>query len=74
VHSRSRGARKDARKGSRRWFRGSHIVIPEVGQECGSVRQESLELFIADIVGIDKRLPVSRTGPIELEYEVENCL
>lgn len=50
----------------------THIVVPHVGEKSSGVGQQALEVLAADIWS-DEGTPVSRTGAIELEDEVENC-
>lgn len=51
----------------------THIVVPKIGQKCGSVSQKALQLLLAD-VAVYEGFPVTRAGSMELDYEVEDCL
>lgn len=50
---------------------GTHIIVPSIGEKGSHVGQELLEVIAANTFS-NERMPVARTGAMELDDEVEN--
>lgn len=49
---------------------GTHIIVPSIGEKDSRVGQELLEVIAANTFS-NERMPVARTGAMELNDEVE---